>query len=153
LVTIPVTIPYQEPLYPLATCNPRPFLKPSCLNVLWNTESFQKAPLSVALPSPFHLERQASLGLVQTWFRSQDLTSDMWALQWFNHVQQLRRPLDILWLPWPYHSFNWKCLAQRLGHLPLGPLLKSSHRSPWELYTSLLFDWPCWPDQHAIPST
>jgi hypothetical protein len=34
-----------------ASCNTRPFLEPSCLSVLQNIKSFQKAPLSAALPS------------------------------------------------------------------------------------------------------
>jgi hypothetical protein len=45
-----------------------------------------------------------------------------------------RRPLDTLWLPWPYHSLNWEHLAQTLGLHHNNLLLKLSLQSPWELY-------------------
>ena len=54
----------KNPLYPLASCNTRPFLEPLYWVILRNTKTFQKAPLSAALPSRLYhllcLERQAS---------------------------------------------------------------------------------------------
>jgi hypothetical protein len=49
-------VPPEPSLYLLATHNPRLFLEPSCLSVLQNIKTFQKVPLSAALPShPYHL--------------------------------------------------------------------------------------------------
>jgi hypothetical protein len=120
MVTISVTIPYQElPCIPLASCNTKPFLKPSSLSALWNTKSFQKAPLSVALPSHlYHLLLPWKIGnpyleavlvqILRPYLQCGPYSSSY-------HVTLQGRPLDTLQLPQLYHSINWEHLAHHLN--------------------------------------
>jgi hypothetical protein len=43
--------------------------------------------------------------------------------------------MDCNRLPRHNLNINWNALHSTLEHLPLRPLLKLSHRSPWELFT------------------